>query len=155
MPQSTVDALIKLDHSQVPIHLRRSIAYARGLMEESMDCLMFFFDADDTFRESIYLPMLLRLTLLLRVQFEARYGARGLKDAQTGFWGSHVRRELFHSQLDVVVNRCAGLDVSAGCKDIIQRDSTEGIHFAVPPALILHIGEVPGTHSVIVFKVQV
>lgn len=81
-------------------------------MEESLDYIVDPQDDLPTFRTAVYEPMLARTVLFLRNQFECRYGPRASTEldhgpwSRSGFWASASRRELFHSQIDVVLSRC-------------------------------------------------
>lgn len=138
-PNGSTALLSDLDASQVPLRLRNAIAYARGLVEETLDCFQTYRDPDSTLRETLFLPMLLDMTLLMRSEFSRRFGDRESEKTLSGFWGSPARRKLFHSQLDAVIERCLDLDDSDVCADLFSRESIEGIELTLPMNLTLQL----------------
>ncbi|KAJ3533819.1 hypothetical protein NMY22_g7177 [Coprinellus aureogranulatus] len=113
MPESYVperegkmDDLLKVDANAVPQYLRHALAYARGLVEISLDCIHGARNPTRSFRQDVYLPMLVSTVRYLEDQFDSLHGEKTDGILKAGFWSLSARKERFRLQLFMAKKRC-------------------------------------------------
>ncbi|TEB37155.1 hypothetical protein FA13DRAFT_1786344 [Coprinellus micaceus] len=122
-----VDSLGKLSQSfdlnRIPLPQRLSYAYARGLLHDVLDSAAWPQDGMKTLKDEVYLPLLCKTILSLRIGFEQRHGKRGSGGGGQGFWRPPERRDMFYTQLDAVATHAFGstLEHRVQARDAIGR----------------------------------